>query len=88
MNTNWCSNEPFEWKREYCDFLESQYRESPSSKEAYLVLLQSADEVLDYRLAEDRYQRHQVVIEQGGNHRFENLADYLPEINKFLLDFS
>ena len=84
MNTNWCSEEKFEWKLEYCDFLKSVYREAPSSSEAYLVLLQSADEVLDYRLAEERYRQHRVIVEQGGNHRFENLADYLPNIDEFI----
>jgi predicted esterase YcpF (UPF0227 family) len=88
MNTNWCSEEKFEWKLEYCDFLKSVYREAPSSSEAYLVLLQSADEVLDYRLAEERYRQHRVIVEQGGNHRFENLIDYLPVIDEFLDDFS
>ncbi|MCW8962238.1 MAG: hypothetical protein OQL16_00485 [Gammaproteobacteria bacterium] len=83
-NTNWCSGEPFEWKPGYCDALESIYREAPASDENYLVLLQSADEVLDYRLAETRYQHHKVIVEQGGNHRFENLGDYLSVIDEFI----
>ena len=76
--------EVFEWKSEYCDTLQSMYRESTSLDEEFLVLLKAADEVLDYRLASSRYQTHQVVMEQGGNHRFENLHDYLPVIDKFL----
>jgi len=84
MNTNWCSGEQFEWKLEYGEILKSMYCETPSSNEAYLVLLQSADEVLDYRLAEDRYRQHRVIVEQGGNHRFENLVDYLPVIDDFI----
>ena len=83
-NTNWCSGESFEWEPGYCDALKSIYRETPAADEKYLVLLQSADEVLDYRLAETRYQRHKVIVEQGGNHRFENLGDYLPVIDEFI----
>ena len=83
-NTNWCSGESFEWLLEYCDTLASLYREAPTADERYLVLLQSADEVLDYRLAEARYRHHRVIVEQGGNHRFENLGDYLPVIEEFL----
>jgi predicted esterase YcpF (UPF0227 family) len=60
------------------------YRKSTMDSEDYLVLLQTGDEVLDYRLAELRYARHQVIIEQGGNHRFENLTDYLPVIDEYL----
>jgi len=82
-NTNWCSGETFEWKAEYSEILRSMYRDVPAPDENYLVLLQSADEVLDYRLAEARYRHHQVTVEQGGNHRFENFADYLPVIEKF-----
>lgn len=83
-NTNWCSGETFEWKAEYCDTLKSMYRDAPADGGRYLVLLQTGDEVLDYRLAEQRYKTHQVIIEQGGNHRFENLHDYLPVIDEFI----
>lgn len=84
-NTNWCSGEAFEWKSEYCDTLQTMYREEALADEDYLVLLQSADEVLDHRLAEERYRQHRVIVEQGGNHRFENLGDYLPAIDDFLV---
>ena len=50
---------------------------------SYLVLLQTADEVLDYRAAADYYRDHQLCIEAGGNHRFENLADHLAAIDQF-----
>ena len=82
-NANWCSGEPFEWRSGYGDTLHAMYRSATTLKESYLVLLQSADEVLDYRLAQSRYRQHQVIVEAGGSHRFENLADYLPQIDAF-----
>ena len=84
VNTNWCTNEPFEWRAEYLEQLKSMFRESPTMKAQFLVLLQTGDEVLDYRLAEQRYSQQRVIIEQGGNHRFENLQDYLPEIDRYI----
>ena len=52
--------------------------------ENYLLLAQTGDEVLDYRLAEGRYQMGTCIIQAGGNHSFENYADFLPIIFNFL----
>ena len=52
--------------------------------ENYLLLAQTGDEVLDYRLAEGLYQMGTCVIQEGGNHSFENYADFLPIIFNFL----
>ena len=83
-NTNWCSGETFEWQQDYMQQLQHLYRDMPLQDEQYMVLLQTGDEVLDYRLAEQRYAAHELLIEQGGNHRFENLADYLQDIDRFI----
>lgn len=50
----------------------------------YLLLAQTGDEVLDYRLAEGLYQLGTCIIQEGGNHSFENYADFLPVIFNFL----
>ncbi len=52
--------------------------------EHYWVLLQTGDETLDYRQAADKYAAAKLTIEQGGNHRFANYQQYLPEIINFL----
>jgi predicted esterase YcpF (UPF0227 family) len=52
--------------------------------ENYLLLAQTGDEVLDYRLAEGLYQMGTCIIQEGGNHSFENFADFLPIIFNFL----
>ncbi len=83
-NKNWCTDENFEWKAEYIAQLKTIYREHPGNDERYLVLLQTDDEVLDYTLASKRYEAFEVVIEEGGNHRFENLADYTQRMDGFL----
>lgn len=51
----------------------------------YKVLLQTGDETLDYRQAEKKYAGGDVVIEQGGDHGFQDYAAHLPAIAKFLL---
>lgn len=51
----------------------------------YLVLLQTGDEVLDYRQAVHYYQGAQVQLVQGGDHSFVGYQQYLPQIAQFCL---
>ena len=37
------------------------------------MLLQTADETLDYRYAEKYYEGTNIVIDEGGSHSFDNL---------------
>lgn len=51
----------------------------------YLVLLQTGDEVLDYRHAVSYYQGANMHIIAGGDHSFVNYQHYLPQIAEFCL---
>lgn len=51
----------------------------------YMVLLQTADEILDYRDAQTRYQGARFVIEEGGDHSFMHYEQHLPDIYEFLM---
>ncbi|MBT8440298.1 MAG: hypothetical protein KJO91_11265 [Gammaproteobacteria bacterium] len=84
-HTHWCTAETFELTRLHIEELRQLYRPSISHDENYLVLLQDKDEVLDYRQAVEYYQGQQVIIEAGGNHRFENLNNYLTTIEAFFV---
>jgi hypothetical protein len=53
--------------------------------ERFWVLLQTADETLDYRQAEHKYQGAKMTIEQGGDHSFQDFERFLPDIFRFLL---
>jgi len=49
-----------------------------------LVLLDANDEVLDYRLAEAAFHGcGRTIVYPGGSHRFDHLAEALPEIRAF-----
>lgn len=52
--------------------------------ERYLLLAATADEVLDYRRAVEKYRGAAQVVVQGGDHGFGAFADYLD----LILDFS
>jgi predicted esterase YcpF (UPF0227 family) len=48
-----------------------------------LVLLDAADEVLDYRVAEAAFRGcGRTLVYPGGSHRFDHLAEALPEIRR------
>ena len=76
-----CDGERFSFEAAYLQQL-NQYV-ATSEKGKYLVLLQSGDEVLDYRIAKRKYKNQRVIVEYGGNHRFENIEDYLSMIGNF-----
>lgn len=54
-----------------------------TSPELIFNLLETGDEVLDYRLAEKKYKICTQKIFEGGDHRFQNFENCLPEILQF-----
>lgn len=52
--------------------------------ENFLLLVQTGDETLDYRLAVDKYKCSTSIIQDGGNHSFTAYDTMLPTIFEFL----
>ena len=81
IQKRFCDKKAFEFTKRHLDDLYTlQMR---PIKGRYLILLQSEDEVLDYTKAQTLYNKHRIIVEYGGNHRFENLDDYLLMIDHF-----
>ncbi len=51
--------------------------------ERYLLLIGTADEVLDYRDAVARYRGCRQIVVAGGNHSLDNFGDYLDAVIAF-----
>jgi predicted esterase YcpF (UPF0227 family) len=51
--------------------------------ERYLLLVETGDEVLDYRRAVERYEGAQQVVVQGGDHSLQSFPEQLPRILAF-----
>ena len=51
----------------------------------YKILLQTGDEVLDYRHAQERYKGCAIETEVGGDHSFVDYQQHIPAILKFLI---
>jgi predicted esterase YcpF (UPF0227 family) len=50
----------------------------------YLLMVETADEVLDYRLAVDRYRGARQCVIEGGDHGFSDFAAHLAPVMAFL----
>ena len=49
----------------------------------YLLLAATGDEVLDYRLAVERYRGCRQILIEGGDHGLSNFSDYLDDVLDF-----
>ena len=54
-----------------------------SDPSRYLLLVQTADEVLDYRQATAFYRGARQIVQEGGSHSFENFRNMIPTIVDF-----
>ncbi len=83
-NEFFCSGERFEWTREHIHKLMPYAISKNSIKAPVLVLLQKGDEILNHTKAAEVYENYKVIVQEGGNHRFENLDEYLGIIEEFI----
>lgn len=57
--------------------------ESVAAPHQYLLMVQTGDEMLDYREAVEFYAGAQQIVEEGGDHYFVDFARHLPAIMRF-----
>ena len=81
---HYCTGKEFELSQSHIDKLRTLKRSRLHLQEKYLVLLQQGDEILDYKQAVDFYQGQKIIMESDGNHRFENLVQYMTIIDDFI----
>lgn len=84
QNRNYLSDETWVFKKHHI----SEYKEVTCKKimkhGQYLILLETGDEVLNYKDAVQYYNGASIIIVQGGEHRFVSYEKYLPKIYDFL----
>ncbi len=69
---------------EHMEELEKLFINKMISPENRKVLLQTGDETLDYREAEKYYKSSDCIVEQGGDHSFQNIEKHFNDIIQFL----
>jgi predicted esterase YcpF (UPF0227 family) len=62
------------WRELYVEAVDS---------ERYLLLLETGDEVLDYREAVRKYEGARMVIREGGDHMLQSFPEHLPRMLEF-----
>jgi hypothetical protein len=80
---NLYTGEEYDFTHEHVEALRNFAVEALADPAQYLLLVQTADEVLDYRLALRLYAGSRQVVQQGGSHSFENFSAVLPQILQF-----
>jgi predicted esterase YcpF (UPF0227 family) len=73
----------FDWKSAYLVQLKEYAIEKPIA-ENYAVFLKKGDEVLDYQVATNYYKGAQIVVDEGGTHRFEGFEKHFKKVDHFL----
>ena len=81
--TNWHTGEKWELTEGHLAELAALDVPAITLPERYLLLAQTGDEVLDYRLAAEKYHACRLVIEPGGDHGFQDFERHLPAIIDF-----
>ena len=85
INSNYHSGETWLFEPYHIDEYQRWDPTAIKNKNNYLVLLQSGDEVLDYRDAEQRYRGCKIILESGGDHSFIDYHRHLETVYQFLL---
>ena len=83
---NLYTGEKWELTHEHAEQLKALEVDTLLSPESILLLAQTADEVLDYRLAVEKYKDCRSIVQEGGNHGFESFDQILPAVFSFLND--
>jgi predicted esterase YcpF (UPF0227 family) len=81
--TNPYTNNHFTLTANDMEFLQDLEVECPQS-DNIMLLVQTGDETLNYKAAVAKYAGSSQVVEEGGDHRFQDYNKHLPSIMKFL----
>lgn len=80
--TNLYTGESFEFSRQHIDqllALETRH----IKPERYLLMVETGDELLDYRQAVSRYAGCQQIVLEGGDHSLTRFPDLLPQLLEY-----
>ncbi len=84
MAMNYYDMSSFEVTAEHIQALKGLEVQEVLNQENFITLLQTDDEVLDYNDAVEKLPDSELVIEEGGDHSFENIESYFRKIGSFL----
>ena len=80
QHSNYHTGENFEFTQAHVDELSALDMPQIEHADHYWLLVETGDEVLDYKLAVAKYQGARQTVLAGGDHSFTRWSDYLEEI--------
>ena len=83
MAMNYFDMSTFEVTTEHIQALKTFEVNKFKNQENFMTLLQTEDEVLNYQDAVNKLPDSKLVIEEGGNHTFENIERHFKDIESF-----
>jgi len=81
--TNYYDGSKFEFTTNHLNSFKNYKVDSLTTPTNFLTLLQEGDEVLDFNEAADYLESTELIIEEGGNHSFEEIERYFRKISTF-----
>lgn len=83
VTTQYHSDEPFEFKREYIAELRALALDKITRPERYLLIAATGDEVLDWREMVAHYPDARQIVIEGSDHGISEFADYADAVLAF-----
>jgi len=83
MATNYYDNTEFTWNENHVEMLQ-KYRVDEVKNGKYLLLLQTGDDVLDYKDAISKLPHAEMIIEEDGTHPFKGIERHFEKIESFI----
>lgn len=83
VKTQYHSNEPFEFKREYIDELKLLEVPAITQPERYFLIAATGDELLDWREMVTQFAGARQHVIEGSDHGISDFADYADEVLAF-----
>ena len=83
VTTNWHSDEPFEFRRDYIDELATLKVAHITQPERYFLIAATGDEVLDYRDMLAHYPGARQHVIDGSDHAISEFPQYVDEVLAF-----
>lgn len=85
ITTEYHSDKPFEFKREYIDELRALAVDRITRPERYFLIAASGDEVLDYRAMLAHYAGARQHLIEGSDHAISEFPQYVDEVLAFCM---
>lgn len=84
MSTTYDSQEPFDFRPEYVDQLQSLQVNHITIPSRYFLIAAKGDELLDWKEMVEFYKGAKQLVLEGSDHGIADYADHLPEVIKFI----